>query len=102
MTATQLELGEQRRDAGIEKVSANNSEFLNTMRHVARRISQWRGQVSADDLRVWADEKGGMQPSHPNAWGGVFKQAGWVCTGRRKSAWPSNHGRWIAVWRWEG
>jgi len=57
------------------------------------------GSVSADDLRRYAD-KHNDQPGHVNAWGSVFRGAGWRMVGRMKSTIPSNHAREIKVWRW--
>lgn len=92
--------GELLKQAGLDQVTASNETFVESMRQIARGISILRGQVCTDDLREAAD-KAGLRPTHPNAWGCVFKGKGWVLVGRRYSTWPSSHGREIRVWKYE-
>lgn len=93
--------GEVLKQAGIDQVSLSNESFLESMRTIAKGISILRGQVSCDDLRE-AAEKAKLRPHHPNAWGAVLSGKGWVQVGRKVSTHPSNHGREIRVWKWEG
>lgn len=88
------------KDEGISRVTSNAGNFVRLMREVAIRISQERGSVSTDDLRVYA-YKYGMKPHHPNAWGGIMRGKGWVVVGHKQSEWASNHARTVTVWRWE-
>jgi len=94
-----LMLGESLREGGLDSVEANNQSWIERIRAVARQISMASGSVSADDLRKWAD-KHNDQPGHVNAWGSVFRGAGWVVVGRVKSTTPTCHAREIKVWRW--
>lgn len=88
---------EQARDAGLSKVAENAQCFVETMRSIARGISRKKGNVSTDDLREIAEARG-IEPHHPNAWGAIFKESGWLCIGRKQSARTSNHAREIRVW----
>ncbi len=101
MSATQMELGEQRKQQGLEKVSANAVEFLDEIRAYAVGFAKSSGVVCVDDLREFAAEHG-IKPHHPNAWGAVFHCEGWELHGYTKSRWPVSHRRTISVWRWVG
>lgn len=98
---TQLSLTEGRllKEQGQILVSSNNQHFLALMREEARRISDERGWVSSDDLRVYASQLD-LEPTHPNAWGAIFRCPRWQVVGRRKSAVPGNHAREIKVWQY--
>ena len=96
--------GEQgQRDAseGIEQVAYANSAFVASMRIMAYAIATQQGTVTSDDLRRYASERG-MKPTHPNAWGSIFREVGWKADGMTRSKVRSNHGRMIRVWRWVG
>ena len=98
---TQLTLtGELLKQQGLDQVTANNEQFVDSMRQIAKGISILKGQVCTDDLRAAAD-KAGLRPTHCNAWGAVFRGAGWVVIGRKASTYPSTHGREIRIWKWE-
>jgi len=96
----QLDLlaGQKARDNGIDQVSSNNEWFLQTMRDVAAQICMARGTTTADDLRAYA-EVNGIEPTHPNAWGAVFKNKMFVSCGMRPSEQVARHGNMIRVWR---
>jgi len=89
--------GDMLKDEGVEAVKRANAEFVDFMRGEASRISNEKGWVCSDDLRVIADREG-LSPSHPNAWGSIFSRNGWKCIGYMKSMIPSNHSRLIAKW----
>lgn len=96
-----LSEGQRLKHEGQEKVDARNKRFLYDMRVYARAMSHSIGSVTTDDLRRYATGLG-QYPTHHNAWGCIFKQKGWTVIGRQPSKLASNHGRFIAVWRWEG
>ena len=83
---------------GLELVETNNVDFIETMRETARSIVRSAGKVTSDDLRRYA-EANQLAPDHQNAWGAIFKGKEWVSCGRVRSSLPSNHARWITVWR---
>lgn len=82
---------------GQDRVQGNNSEFVATMRRVAKDIATKRGSVSSDDLRIYADDNG-IEPESPNAWGAIFRGKSFIEVGRTKSVLSSNHDREIRVW----
>lgn len=92
--------GQQLRDEGIRRVSRGNVEFLKWARSVAREIAYRRGRVTTDDLRVYADAYG-IEPSHPNVWGAIFRVPGWRHVGWAPSRRPSAHARYVRVWALE-
>lgn len=98
-TQTELQLGMNLRDYGLDLVEANNLTWIERLRKVAQHISNVRGSVSADDLRRYA-AKHNDYPAHQNAWGGVFRGNEWLAIGRKKSTTVTAHARWIMVWRW--
>lgn len=92
-----LDLSERNRNAGMDRVAANNAAFLEVARRFAREYCRRNGSVTSDQVRVYMTSIG-MRPSSKNAWGCLFKERGWTCVGRRKSELPSNHARWIGEW----
>jgi len=91
--------GQSLKSAGQDLVAGHNEEFVSLMRAEAMRISNGLGYVTSDDLRVYA-ARIGLEPSHPNAWGAVFKGKGWRSIGYRKSAVPQSHARIIRIWQY--
>ena len=85
------------RDDGIDRVTKNSDQFLSLVMAEAHRITARKGFVSTDDLRRYAIGAG-LKPRHPNVWGAIFKQPGWVKHGVMQSKKVSNHARWIHVW----
>ncbi len=86
---------------GLQRVEDHNSLWLHKLRRQATRIALRRGCVSTDDLRTYAEKLRllhNLTPSHPNAWGAVFKEKRFYCVGLALSRHPSNHGRRIALW----
>ena len=86
------------RDAGVASVAHHCAGFVETVREQAAAICRERGQVTADELRAWADDNG-LTPHHPNAWGAVFAGKRFTCIGTIQSSYVSNHYRQIKVWR---
>lgn len=84
---------------GMASVSHRNRIFLDTVREWAKTRCQFNGSVSIEDVREWADSME-LAPSHPNAWGCVFKGKHWVPCGDIKSAIPSAHHRRVLLWRY--
>jgi len=89
--------GEARKEAGRDRVEANNREWLDWARFNAREIAFWRGEITIDDIREMADSFG-RQPTHPNAYGCVFRGEQWEKVGYRKSLRSKAHARVISVW----
>lgn len=94
-----LEQGRSLKEDGLASVTENNATFLSLMRAEAIRISQQRGWVTSDDLRVYASQLN-IEPTHQNAWGAIFKGPNWKVVGRRKSAVPGSHSREIRIWQY--
>ena len=86
------------RDKGIARVSGTNANFLIAARAMAYRLMVQIGEITADDVRREC-ERQGIEPSHYNAWGAVFKDPRFVPTGAyRQSANVQGHGNRIRVW----
>lgn len=92
-----LSRGEKLKESAMVGVEKKNAAWLNTIRKQAIRIAKRKGSVTTDDLRKYAMKKE-LKPSHPNAWGAVFRGSDWRVIGRCKSRLPSNHAREIRVW----
>lgn len=101
--STQLSLddGLAAKDAGLDRVTPANEEFVTYLREYAKGVSRTQGSVHADDLRVEA-ERVGLRPTCRQAWGAILRGPGWQKIGTRPSAWPSNHGHVSPIWRWIG
>lgn len=84
---------------GIEQVSRNNTAFLTATRGYARRYCKRKGEVTVDNIRAWAMQKG-IWPNSSHAWGAIFSGNNWKLIDRRPSVIPSNRGREIKVWKW--
>lgn len=91
--------GEALKQAGLDAVE-DDAPFVQTMREIARQISDRSGMVTSDNLRIIAD-KMGLAPRSDHSWGGIFRGKQWKIIGRCKSALPSNHRRELKIWRWE-
>lgn len=90
--------GDTLRDAGMATTELANADFIRTMRAKAIEIAKAKGVVTSDDLRKHAQELQ-IGPSHPNAWGALFRVGKtWRVVGRIKSKLSSNHSREIRVW----
>lgn len=99
MIQLSLEQGRALKEDGIASVASNNEAFLALMRAEAMRISQSRGWVTSDDLRVYASQLD-LAPTHQNAWGSIFRGPRWKVVGHQKSAVPGNHAREIKIWQY--
>lgn len=82
---------------GMFSVEQNNREFIDEMRRQARRIATRRGVVTSDDLHAYADRRG-MSPTHPNAFGAIFR-SGFNAVGFRVSERPAARHRVIREWQ---
>lgn len=89
--------GDQRKQMGLFHVEQTQQVFLETMRSQARMVCRRQGFVTSDDLREFADSQN-MAPRHKNAWGGVFRNGEFKCSGYVKSRWRSNNSRLIRQW----
>ena len=88
----------RRRDRGISRVSGKNMEIIETLRSVAVSLIKLKGQVTMDDLRAWYSASGGREPTHPNAFGAVFKDPKFKRIAFTPSKQVQGHGRIIGVW----
>lgn len=95
-----LTRGRQYRDHGIEKVAGNNDEFLTMCRAFAIGQCRLSGMVTIEQIREFAEWKG-LKPSHPNAWGAVFKFRGFKPTSFVQNHIESAHARMVRVWVYE-
>lgn len=93
-----LEQGKELRDDGIRRVSYANEDFIEVMREAARELMNQKTWITMDDVRVWAEEHG-IEPTHPNAWGAIFRHRDFEPCGFRNSEQPQRHGAMIRVWR---
>lgn len=95
-----IEAGRRLRDEGIEAVCTPNAQFLHTARAIAVALCRVRGTITADDVRREWDTCGFPQPTHPNAWGGLFRGETFEPTGEfRQSSYVSRRGGMQRVWR---
>ena len=90
--------GRRLKKEGIDRVESHNERFVDLVRRRAAVIAQQHGQVTVDNLRVWAAGRG-LSPHHPNAWGAVFKGSRWQRIGTCNSTWPASHARMISIWQ---
>lgn len=101
---TQLTLdaaeGQRLKREGLAQVEGD-AEFLAIMRSYAKMACSVHGSVTTDQLRIQAEHIG-LTPRSSHSWGAIFHGKGWTVVGRQPSKLASNHGRSIAVWRWEG
>ena len=98
---TQLSLGEELRDEGIEATAKDNEQWLRWIRREAVKLSAKHGRVSSSDLRKIADAAK-FQPFSENAWGAVFRVPGWEAIGWESNARASAHARAVRVWKYVG
>ena len=63
----------RRRDRGIAKVSYKNMEMIEDARSIAIGLIHQNGSTTMDDVRKRMSELGYPPPTHPNAYGAVFK-----------------------------
>ncbi len=100
---TQLELAIEARDRGVARVKSKNSDFVETMRGVARLLARRAPDhvVTADDLRQWLMENPYVgEPTHYNAWGAIFcRNDDFEFVGYTKSRQVQGHGNVIRMWR---
>jgi hypothetical protein len=94
------ETGEQLKRDGIEAVSIRNEVWLEKMRGYARHVATQYGDVTSDNLHIYALSIG--EPSHPNAYGAILNTRDFEPVGYRPSSRPEAHSRIIRVWRLKG
>ena len=75
----------------------DREEFLAAARSLAEEIAEVQGFVTIDHVR-WVAERRGIEPHHPNAWGGVFRSRRFRACGWMRSSRPAARRRWIQVW----
>jgi hypothetical protein len=90
--------GEQLKIDGMEAVETSNPEFVSAMRLYALQYAAKYGEVSSNELRAEARNRG-IEPEHPNAWGSVFNTPALVSCGFTTATTPSCHARIIRIWK---
>ena len=92
--SAQLDLALAERDKGIARVKAKNSDFVETMKSVARMIARKNGTVCADDLREWLKEHPEVgEPTSYSAMGAIFcRNKDFKLVGYSRSALIQGHG----------
>lgn len=100
----ELAIGKRLRDTGIAIAISNNESWIDSIRKVAKAISNRNGKVSTDDLHRYIETApAGCNPGEPASmyvWGGIFREKGWRLVERINSTIPSNRAREIKVWQW--
>ncbi len=79
--------------------------LLEVARECAREMSYVTrgGECTSDGVAGAMQRSGYRYEDLGNAAGAIFSGKEWVFTGRMvASTWPSSHGKWIKVWRYEG
>jgi hypothetical protein len=89
--------GQKRRERGIARVTYSNSEFVSVMREYIIAKARRGGTVNADHVREIASRRG-IEPTHPNAYGAVFRCPEFKPVGYTHSKAPSRHAGVIRVW----
>lgn len=90
--------GAWRKKHGLDRVEEKAEDWITWIRRKAHMWAQIHGEVSADNLRHFADSYD-RHPHHPNAWGAIFRGRQWEVVGYRKSTYRTNNARRICVWR---
>jgi hypothetical protein len=85
------------RNLGIERVASRNVEFLRRCREFALAVCISSGSVTIEDVRDFARAQG-LVPTHPNAWGAVFKTADFEPVGYHVNTIESAHARTVRRW----
>ncbi len=97
----QLELneaaGQSLKQAGLDTVASHNAQFVETLRAYAKDYCRRFGQVSSDDLRLYATAHG-LYPTSSHAWGSILRGKGWTVIGRKPSKLETNHSREIRIY----
>lgn len=92
--------GDMLKRYGLDLVEKHNPDFVMLCRKYAKSHSIKHGNVTSDDIRLWANLND-IYPLHQNAWGAIFKDGKWERVGFMKSRIPSNHSRIISIWRYK-
>lgn len=98
MNAVQLSFDDAQRlkDKALDGLEAKYPDFLVRARHVAQRIAQRQGEVSADDVREVLSIPVDI---HPSVMGALFRGPQWRRIGYRPSSQPQRKAGVIGVWR---
>lgn len=103
MGIEQMEFAIELRDRGVARVKSKNSDFIETMRGVARMLARRRPDltITADDLREWLAANPYIgEPTHHNAFGAIFcRNHDFEFAGYTKSRQPQGHGNLIRRWK---
>ena len=94
-----LAAGLIRKERGQRRAEAKDRAFVEAARLLAIQHCRRHGSVTADDVRTLA-ASAGIEPRSKNSWGCIFRGAGWIKMGYRKSALASNHSHENPVWQW--
>lgn len=94
-----LFIGAELRDAGIERIEASNSDWVHQARCIAILLAVRNGQVTANDVYDYMKERCLPCDPHPNAWGSVFKCKQLRFSGRvTESRKNSRHAGILRIW----
>jgi hypothetical protein len=101
-----FDTGDARRDRDIAQVLEHQPWTLiaHVTKHLATYSKVYAGmEFTAQDFREAYGRMGGHEPTHPNAWGALFRnalKAGLIqATGRyRKSTAPASHSRMVQIY----
>lgn len=94
-----LDSGETRKWKGISKSFVHRPEALAKVRRAARRASILHGDITAEDVRLFALEDGVSEWDFRYLIGGIFAADDWEKVRQVKATHPEAHGRPIWVWR---
>jgi hypothetical protein len=98
---SQLRLGENLKELGLNRVERTHDTWIVQARSFAVRESASKGSVSAVEVREWAEATGNL-PDSEGAYSGIFRGREWVATGQRtKSKHAGGHARLVDRWRYE-
>ena len=90
--------GAVRKRDGMNKAATSRADLLKVARDIATVIAIGRGWVSIDEVRQRLVDEGFPDSLGPAA-GSVFAGKDWEAFSRKRSSIPSNHRRWITMWR---
>ena len=88
--------GIAKREAGLNLVSAHNSDYLAKARSTAEYIARTQGEVSINEVRRVL---GAPPPSvNPNVLGAVFRGKHWRKVGHTQTTHAEGHARTVGVY----
>ena len=99
----QLDMALAERDAGIARVKAKNSDFVESSRGIARMVARLRPDrtITMDDVRAELKNHPEIaKPTHYNCYGAIFcNNPDFEFVGYTKSVQKQGHGNIVRRWR---